>query len=147
MCAFGHKTREFFVCKGPPRHCTADDLQRGPHSQRVQFSESEGSSQLPISAGKGVGAKELGKIEAIVRQQIADALPVFARDAPLAEARKIVGLRAVFGEVSGGTVCVQTSLPCLQAPFRCHCLLVLMRWYEDAKVKCQEAIRKTQRSV
>jgi alanyl-tRNA synthetase len=49
-----------------------------------------------------VGAKELGKIEAIVRQQIVDALPVFARDAPLAEARKIVGLRAVFGEVSRG---------------------------------------------
>jgi alanyl-tRNA synthetase len=49
-----------------------------------------------------MGAKELGKIEAIVRQQIVDALPVFARDDPLAEATKIVGLRAVFGEVSGG---------------------------------------------
>lgn len=47
-----------------------------------------------------MAAKELGKIEAIVRQQIADALPVYAKEAPLADARKIVGLRAVFGEVS-----------------------------------------------
>jgi alanyl-tRNA synthetase len=53
----------------------------------------------PFLPGKGVGPQELGKIEAIVRQQILDALPVYARDASLAEARKIVGLRAVFGEV------------------------------------------------
>ena len=42
---------------------------------------------------------QLGRIEAIVREQIESALPVFTKVVPLAEALKMNGLRAVFGEV------------------------------------------------
>ncbi|GAQ81862.1 alanyl-tRNA synthetase [Klebsormidium nitens] len=64
--------------------------------------------RFDFSHGKGVAAKELGKIEAIVRKQIGDALPVYAKEAPLADARKIVGLRAVFGETYPDPVRVVT---------------------------------------
>lgn len=41
----------------------------------------------------------LRKIESIVNGQIKDELGVFAKEATLAEAKQINGLRAVFGEV------------------------------------------------
>ena len=52
-------------------------------------------------AGKPINPKDLQKIEAIVSQQIKDELPVYAKEASLVEAKRIMGLRAVFGEVSG----------------------------------------------
>jgi hypothetical protein len=51
-------------------------------------------------AGKPIDAKDLGKIEGIVSQQIRDGMTVYAKEASLAEAKRIMGLRAVFGEVS-----------------------------------------------
>jgi alanyl-tRNA synthetase len=45
-----------------------------------------------------VSGEQLGKVEEIVRGQIRTSLPVFAASAPLATARSIMGLRAVFGE-------------------------------------------------
>jgi alanyl-tRNA synthetase len=42
--------------------------------------------------------EQLGRVEAIVREQIGRALPVFTKVVPLAEALAMNGLRAVFGE-------------------------------------------------
>lgn len=41
----------------------------------------------------------MGRIEDIVAQQIRDGMTVYAKEASLAEAKRIMGLRAVFGEV------------------------------------------------
>ena len=49
--------------------------------------------------GKPVDPDHLRKIESIVNEQIKAELDVFAKDATLAEAKRINGLRAVFGEV------------------------------------------------
>lgn len=49
--------------------------------------------------GKPIHSNDLKKIESIVNQQIKDELDVFAKEATLADAKRIVGLRAVFGEV------------------------------------------------
>lgn len=43
---------------------------------------------------------ELRKIESIVNEQIEAELDVFAKEATLTDAKRIKGLRAVFGEVS-----------------------------------------------
>lgn len=44
--------------------------------------------------------EELRKIESIVNEQIKAELDVFAKETKLADAKRINGLRAVFGEVS-----------------------------------------------
>ena len=54
--------------------------------------------RFDFSHAKAVGAEELGKVEAIVRDRIAKNLPVFADSAPLFVAKQVEGLRAVFGE-------------------------------------------------
>jgi alanyl-tRNA synthetase len=48
--------------------------------------------------GKALTDQELEKVESLVNQAITRKLPVFAQNAPQAEALKINGLRAVFGE-------------------------------------------------
>ena len=55
---------------------------------------------MVVDAGKPIDPKDLQKVEAIVSQQITDELPVYAKEASLVEAKRIMGLRAVFGEVS-----------------------------------------------
>eukprot|EP01018_Ginkgo_biloba_P037516 Gb_41577 [translate_table: standard] len=55
--------------------------------------------RFDFSHGKPVHANDLRKIESIVNQQIKDELQVFAKEASLMEAKRIMGLRAVFGEV------------------------------------------------
>ncbi|KAG9457092.1 hypothetical protein H6P81_001600 [Aristolochia fimbriata] len=60
----------------------------GPEKLRFDFSH-----------GKPVDPNDLRRIEAIVNQQIKDELDVFASEANLSEAKRITGLRAVFGEV------------------------------------------------
>ncbi|KAG0615366.1 hypothetical protein M758_5G035500 [Ceratodon purpureus] len=55
--------------------------------------------RFDFSHGKPIDAKDLGKIEDIVSQQIRDGMTVYAKEASLAEAKRIMGLRAVFGEV------------------------------------------------
>lgn len=52
-----------------------------------------------LCAGKPIDSKDLGKIEDIVSQQIRDGMIVYSKEASLAEAKLITGLRAVFGEV------------------------------------------------
>jgi alanyl-tRNA synthetase len=48
--------------------------------------------------GKAMTDEELAKVEMLVNDAIAKKLPVFAQNAPQADALKINGLRAVFGE-------------------------------------------------
>ncbi|KAJ8451276.1 hypothetical protein Cgig2_014048 [Carnegiea gigantea] len=67
--------------------------------------DQKGSIVLPeklrfdFSHGKPVQSEELRKIEAIVNEQIIAELDVYAKEATLAEAKRINGLRAVFGEI------------------------------------------------
>ncbi|KAL3521772.1 hypothetical protein ACH5RR_019921 [Cinchona calisaya] len=67
--------------------------------------DQKGSIVLPeklrfdFSHGKPVKPEELRKIETIVNEQIKTEMDVFSMDAKLAEAKRINGLRAVFGEV------------------------------------------------
>lgn len=51
------------------------------------------------STGKPVKPEDLRKIETIVNEQIKDALDVFSKETRLADAKRVNGLRAVFGEV------------------------------------------------
>ncbi|KAF7100963.1 hypothetical protein CFC21_102389 [Triticum aestivum] len=67
--------------------------------------DQKGSIVLPeklrfdFSHGKPVQPEDLRKIEYIVNQQIKDELEVSAQEIKLADARRINGLRAVFGEI------------------------------------------------
>ncbi|XP_030960148.1 alanine--tRNA ligase [Quercus lobata] len=67
--------------------------------------DQKGSIVLPeklrfdFSHGKPVDPDRLKKIESIVNEQIKAELDVFGKEATLAEAKRINGLRAVFGEV------------------------------------------------
>ncbi|WWD21148.1 alanine-tRNA ligase [Kwoniella shandongensis] len=54
--------------------------------------------RFDFSHGKAIGVKEHVKIEAICNDWIKKAAPVYAKEMSLAEAYKIPGLRAVFGE-------------------------------------------------
>lgn len=55
--------------------------------------------RFDFSHGKPIDPNDLGRIEAIVSDFIGRSLSVFSKEAPLAEAKQIKGLRAVFGEV------------------------------------------------
>ncbi|KAJ4710420.1 Alanine--tRNA ligase [Melia azedarach] len=67
--------------------------------------DQKGSIVLPeklrfdFSHGKPVDPEQLRRIESIVNEQIKAELDVFSKDATLAEAKRINGLRAVFGEI------------------------------------------------
>ncbi|XP_042048798.1 alanine--tRNA ligase-like [Salvia splendens] len=67
--------------------------------------DQKGSIVLPeklrydFSHGKPVKPEELRKIESIVNEQIKAELDVFAKETKLADAKRVNGLRAVFGEV------------------------------------------------
>eukprot|EP00899_Mesostigma_viride_P001732 jgi/Mesvir1/1155/Mv17662-RA.1 len=54
--------------------------------------------RFDFSYSKPVEPEALGKVEAIVRKAVAEKLPVYAKETPLADAKRIMGLRAVFGE-------------------------------------------------
>ena len=56
-----------------------------------------------------VQPEDLRKIEDIVKKQIEDELEVFAQEIKLADAERINGLRAVFGEVCSLTL---RGIPC-----------------------------------
>ncbi|EFJ15550.1 hypothetical protein SELMODRAFT_422552 [Selaginella moellendorffii] len=64
--------------------------------------------QLTIRGRKPIEPKHLQQIESIVEKQIKDALPVYTKEASLAQAKRIIGLRAVFGEVYPDPVRVVT---------------------------------------
>ncbi|CAN6450326.1 unnamed protein product [Victoria cruziana] len=67
--------------------------------------DQKGSIVLPeklrfdFSHGKPISPEDLRRIETIVNDQIKDELDVFASETTLADAKRIAGLRAVFGEV------------------------------------------------
>ncbi|KAK9683990.1 hypothetical protein RND81_10G179400 [Saponaria officinalis] len=67
--------------------------------------DQKGSIVLPeklrfdFSHGKPVQSEELRKIENIVNDQIKAELDVYSKEATLAEAKRVNGLRAVFGEI------------------------------------------------
>ncbi|KAG0490941.1 hypothetical protein HPP92_007804 [Vanilla planifolia] len=67
--------------------------------------DQKGSIVLPeklrfdFSHGKPIHPEDLRKIESIVNQQIKDELDVYASETSLTVAKRITGLRAVFGEV------------------------------------------------
>nr|ODO03866.1 alanine-tRNA ligase [Cryptococcus depauperatus CBS 7855] len=54
--------------------------------------------RFDFSHGKAIAVSDLAKIEAICNEWIKKAAPVYSKELPLAEAYKIPGLRAVFGE-------------------------------------------------
>lgn len=54
---------------------------------------------MNILTGKPVEADKLRKIESIVNEQIEAELDVYSKEATLMDAKRINGLRAVFGEV------------------------------------------------
>jgi alanyl-tRNA synthetase len=64
----------------------------------VHFQSFVNSSTLFLT-GKPVQPEDLRKIESIVNQQIEAELDVYASEIKLADAKRINGLRAVFGEV------------------------------------------------
>nr|GLL19870.1 alanine--tRNA ligase-like [Ipomoea trifida] len=67
--------------------------------------DQKGSIVLPeklrfdFSHGKPVKPEELQKIESIVNEQIKAEMDVFSQEATLSDAKRVKGLRAVFGEV------------------------------------------------
>src|SRR5690606_8240143 len=54
--------------------------------------------RFDFSHGQAMSTHELAEVQRIVNQQIEDALEVDAQTAPLATAKRIRGVRAVFGE-------------------------------------------------
>lgn len=71
----------------------------GDHIDQKGSLVADDKLRFDFSHGKPVDCKDLQKIESIVGQQILDELPVYAKEASLVEAKRILGLRAVFGEV------------------------------------------------
>ncbi|KAK1266646.1 Alanine--tRNA ligase [Acorus gramineus] len=55
--------------------------------------------QFDFSHGKPILPDDLRKIEYIVNKQIEDMLDVYASETSLSAAKRILGLRAVFGEI------------------------------------------------
>ena len=88
--------------------------------------------------------EELRRIESIVNEQIKAELDVFAKEAKLADAKRVNGLRAVFGEVRlenlyTGSILSEFS-GCLHFVFHlsvifffllCRCILTLFGLYQS----------------
>ena len=70
----------------------------GPHiEQKGSLVDSE-KTRFDFSHGQPIKEEELREIECLVNEKIYSDLPVHAQIMPLAEAKKIAGVRAVFGE-------------------------------------------------
>ncbi len=70
----------------------------GDHvQQRGSLVDSE-KTRFDFSHPKGMTADEIARVEALCNEQIARALPVYAAETAQADALRINGLRAVFGE-------------------------------------------------
>lgn len=80
----------------------------GDHVDQKGSLVADDKLRFDFSHGKPIDPKDLQKIESIVAQQIKNELPVFTKEASLAEAKRIMGLRAVFGEVYPDPVRVVT---------------------------------------
>ncbi|KAH7372887.1 hypothetical protein KP509_17G026800 [Ceratopteris richardii] len=71
----------------------------GEHVDQKGSLVADDKLRFDFSHGKPIDSRDLEKIESIVVQQINDGLTVYAKEASLVEAKRILGLRAVFGEV------------------------------------------------
>ncbi|CAJ2679612.1 unnamed protein product [Trifolium pratense] len=88
-----------------PNHTCTHMLNFALREELGDHVDQKGSIVLPeklrfdFSHGKPIGADSLRKIESTVNQQIGAELDVNAKEVTLADAKGIIGLRAVFGEV------------------------------------------------
>ncbi|CAI5512190.1 unnamed protein product [Closterium sp. Naga37s-1] len=71
----------------------------GDHIDQKGSLVAEDRLRFDFSHGKPIDPKDLGKIEGEVVERVKAGLPVYALESSLADARRIMGLRAVFGEV------------------------------------------------
>ena len=67
--------------------------------------------RFDFSHGKAMSAAQLDEVETLVREAVADALPVHSKVVPLAETTAIASLRSVFGERYPGKVRVVSVGP------------------------------------
>ncbi|XP_044490104.1 alanine--tRNA ligase-like [Mangifera indica] len=101
MCKVDYDRRKLIA----PNHTCTHMLNFALREVLGDHVDQKGSIVLPeklrfdFSHGKPVDPENLRRIESIVNEQIKAELDVFAKEATLAEAKRINGLRAVFGEV------------------------------------------------
>ncbi|KAM7495568.1 hypothetical protein LguiB_030177 [Lonicera macranthoides] len=101
VCKVDYERRKFIA----PNHTCTHMLNFALREVLGDHIDQKGSIVLPeklrfdFSHGKPVKPDELRKIESIVNEQIKAELDVFAKEATLADAKRVYGLRAVFGEV------------------------------------------------
>ncbi|OIW08834.1 hypothetical protein TanjilG_16415 [Lupinus angustifolius] len=101
VCQVDYERRKLIA----PNHTCTHILNFALRKELGDHIDQKGSIVLPeklrfdFSHGKPVDAKTLEKIEDIVNEQINAKLDVSAKEASLAEAKRVNGLRAVFGEV------------------------------------------------
>ncbi|OIV99583.1 hypothetical protein TanjilG_17393 [Lupinus angustifolius] len=101
VCQVDYERRKLIA----PNHTCTHILNFALRKELGDHVDQKGSIVLPeklrfdFSHGKPVDAKTLKKIEDIVNDQINAKLDVSAKEASLAEAKRVNGLRAVFGEV------------------------------------------------
>eukprot|EP00262_Sarcandra_glabra_P004427 TRINITY_DN1544_c0_g3_i1.p1 TRINITY_DN1544_c0_g3~~TRINITY_DN1544_c0_g3_i1.p1 ORF type:complete len:1000 (+),score=224.20 TRINITY_DN1544_c0_g3_i1:2-3001(+) len=101
ICKVDYGRRTFIA----PNHTCTHMLNFALREVLGEHVDQKGSIVLPeklrfdFSHGKPIHPNDLRRIESIVNKQIKDELNVFASEASLADAKRIVGLRAVFGEV------------------------------------------------
>ena len=70
----------------------------GDHVQQKGSLVDQDRTRFDLSHAKAVSVEQIGQIERLVNEKIAEDLPVHYAEAPQEEALKINGLRAVFGE-------------------------------------------------
>ncbi|TWT44887.1 Alanine--tRNA ligase [Phycisphaerae bacterium RAS1] len=66
-------------------------------NQRGSLVDSE-KTRFDFSHNKPVAAEDIEKIESLTNEQVEKSLQVYAKEVPLAQAQKLLGVRAVFGE-------------------------------------------------
>ncbi|PON41707.1 Alanine-tRNA ligase, class IIc [Parasponia andersonii] len=101
ICMVDYKRRKLIA----PNHTCTHMLNFALREVLGNHVDQKGSIVLPeklrfdFSHGKPVDVNDLRRIETIVNEQIKAELDVFGKEATLADAKRINGLRAVFGEV------------------------------------------------
>ncbi|CAI9755291.1 unnamed protein product [Fraxinus pennsylvanica] len=101
ICKVNYERRKLIA----PNHTCTHMLNFALREVLGNHVDQKGSIVLPeklrfdFSHGKPVKPEDLRKIETIVNEQIKDELDVFSKETKLADAKRVNGLRAVFGEV------------------------------------------------
>mmetsp|Transcript_18016 Transcript_18016/g.57621 ORF Transcript_18016/g.57621 Transcript_18016/m.57621 type:complete len:1112 (-) Transcript_18016:161-3496(-) len=99
-CRVDYKRRELIAPNHTMTHVLNFALRKvlGPAVDQKGSEVREDRLRFDFNHGKSLTKDELGRVEAIVNDQIERALPVHTKVVPLAEAQRIHSLRAVFGE-------------------------------------------------